>query len=597
MLRAGAGAYLVKGDGTEDIVDMIHRCVQGSDGRIRVAAVPAGPVVRPVGNRERRRRIEAFVRGDGVDIVYQPIFDLRSGRPVGAEALARFAVAALGGPEVWFAEAAEMGLGVELEMAAIRLAVRALDTLEPDLALNVNASPETCCTPELRALIQSSDAERIVLEITEHAPVDDYGRLLAALAPLRERGVRLAIDDTCSGYASLRHVLHLKPDMVKLDVTLTRGIERDSARRSLVEAIVGFAPSVGAEVLAEGIETAEQLQALTTIGCGAWTGLLPGSAGPAPAVGHLAQRETGSRRPTDRAGCRRVSGRRSDHRAAERSDDQVANIRLVSSTACPPPSATSVVPLTIDDSSEARNRQQLAISSAVPGASQRHVAARQVVRLLTADASGGAQLVHGLVAHRRDDPSGTERVRTDPLWAVVDGDRARQGVEPGLRGVVGGRCGSRRHRVGARHQHHRAAATLEHDGQRRARHHHGAGQVHVEHALPLLVVHVTDERFDAEPGARHDHIEASEGRDGGGDGLGRVRRVAGVPGDRHALDLVRHGRDRFRTPAGDDHLRALAGEQAGGRRSDARSTTGDERHLVLEPHPDLLHRLLVPRHG
>jgi EAL domain-containing protein (putative c-di-GMP-specific phosphodiesterase class I)/DNA-binding NarL/FixJ family response regulator len=285
MLRAGAGAYLVKGDGTEGIVDMIHRCVQGSDGRIRVATVPSAPVVRPSGNRERRRRIEAFVRGEGVDIVYQPIFDLRSGRPVGAEALARFAVAALGGPDVWFAEAAEMGLGVELEIAAIRLAVGALDTLDPDLALDVNASPETCCTPELRELIESSDAERIVLEITEHTPVDDYGRLLTALAPLRERGVRLAIDDTCSGYASLRHVLHLRPDVVKLDVTLTRGIERDAARRSLVEAIVGFAPNVGAEVLAEGIETAEQLRALTRSGVALGQGYYLGRPAPLPPSG------------------------------------------------------------------------------------------------------------------------------------------------------------------------------------------------------------------------------------------------------------------------------------------------------------------------
>ena len=285
MLRAGAGAYLVKGDGTEDIVDMIHRCVQGSDGRIRAAAVPSGPVVRPAGNRERRRRIEAFVAGDGVDLVYQPIFDLRSGRPVGAEALARFAVAAMGGPDVWFAEAADMGLGIELEMTAVRLAVEALDTLDPALTLGINVSPEACCSRELRELIGSIEAHRIVLEITEHAPVADYGQLLGALAPLRDRGVRLAIDDACSGYASLRHVLYLRPDTIKLDITLTRGIERDPARRSLVDAIVGFAPSVGAEVLAEGIETAEQLRALTRSGVALGQGYYLGHPAPLPPSG------------------------------------------------------------------------------------------------------------------------------------------------------------------------------------------------------------------------------------------------------------------------------------------------------------------------
>ena len=124
-------------------------------------------------NRERRRRIESLVRGEGVDLVYQPIFDLRNGGPVGAEALGRFAVTPLGGPAAWFEEAADLGLGVELEMTAIRLAVGALDSLDPDLTLAVNASPETCCSPELRELVESVEAERIVLEITEHEPVAD----------------------------------------------------------------------------------------------------------------------------------------------------------------------------------------------------------------------------------------------------------------------------------------------------------------------------------------------------------------------------------------------------------------------------------------
>ncbi len=284
MLRAGAGAYLVKGDGTEDIVELIHRSVEGPDGRPRAAA-PQAATVRSFVNRERRRRIEALVRGEGLGVVYQPIFDLREGRPVGAEALCRFAITALGGPAAWFEEAADLGLGVELEMTAIRLAVGELHRLDADLTLAVNASPETCCSPELRELLESVDAERIVLEITEHAPVADYGRLLAALAPLRERGVRLAIDDTCSGYASLRHVLHLRPDTIKLDITLTRGIEKDPARRALVEALVRFAPSVGAEVLAEGIESAEELRALTWSGVALGQGYYLGRPAPLPPSG------------------------------------------------------------------------------------------------------------------------------------------------------------------------------------------------------------------------------------------------------------------------------------------------------------------------
>jgi EAL domain-containing protein (putative c-di-GMP-specific phosphodiesterase class I) len=186
---------------------------------------------------------------------------------------------------VWFAEAADVGLGIELEIMAVRRAVQSLEWLDPSITLGVNVSPEACCSPELSELLEIVPAHRLVLEITENAPVLDYERLATALAPMRARGVRLAIDDTCSGYASLRHVLHLRPDTIKLDITLTRGVETDTARRLLVEALVGFAPSVGAEVLAEGIETAGQLRALIDAGVQLGQGYLLGYPGPLPSSG------------------------------------------------------------------------------------------------------------------------------------------------------------------------------------------------------------------------------------------------------------------------------------------------------------------------
>jgi EAL domain-containing protein (putative c-di-GMP-specific phosphodiesterase class I) len=225
------------------------------------------------------------VRGEGVDVVYQPVFDLMDGRPVGAEALCRFRQAPLRSPDVWFAEAAEVGLDIELEVMAIRLAVPCLDRLDPSLVLGVNVSPATCRSSELSEVLDAVPADRLVLEITEHAPVDDYEELASALAPMRDGGVRLAIDDTCSGFASLRHVLHLRPDTIKLDITLTRGIETDTARRLLVEAIVGFAPSIGAEVLAEGIEGAEQLRVLRDAGVRLGQGYHLGRPGQLPSSG------------------------------------------------------------------------------------------------------------------------------------------------------------------------------------------------------------------------------------------------------------------------------------------------------------------------
>ena len=287
MLRAGAGAYLVKGEGgSDEIVEAIHRCAHGPDGRTHLAALaPPSLGVHPFRSRERLKRIEAVVAGDGVDVVYQPIFDLRDGTPVGAEALCRFQVAPLRSPDVWFAEAAEVGLGIELEIAALRRAFRGLDRLDGSIVMGVNVSPETCCSTDLRELLEDVPAERVVLEITEHAPVADYEVLRAALDPLRERGVGLAIDDTCSGFASLRHVLNLRPDVIKLDVTLIREIETDEARRSLVEALARFAPSVGATLLAEGIETAEQLRILGEVGVRSGQGYFLGRPGRLPRSG------------------------------------------------------------------------------------------------------------------------------------------------------------------------------------------------------------------------------------------------------------------------------------------------------------------------
>jgi EAL domain-containing protein (putative c-di-GMP-specific phosphodiesterase class I)/CheY-like chemotaxis protein len=267
MLRAGACGFLVKGDGTEQIVEAIRRCTPAAETPSRLPALlPSALGTRSFGSRETRSRIEALLHGDGIEVVYQPIFDLADGRPVAAEALCRFAVAPLRTPDLWFAEAAEVGLGIELEIASVRRAFARLRDLDPSIVLNVNVSPSTCRSRELRELLRQVPAERVALEITEGAPVDDYEGLDAALAPLRSLGVGLTIGDTCSGSASLRHVLHLRPDTIKLDTSLTRRIERDTVRRSLVEAIVGFAPSVGAVVLASGIESPRQLDALRDAG-------------------------------------------------------------------------------------------------------------------------------------------------------------------------------------------------------------------------------------------------------------------------------------------------------------------------------------------
>jgi EAL domain-containing protein (putative c-di-GMP-specific phosphodiesterase class I) len=218
---------------------------------------------------EKRRlewsRIRSILELDSVDVEFQPVFDLLDCSIVSLEALARFWTEPMRSPSVWFAEANEVGLGAELELVALRSALQRIDEFPEGVALALNVSPATALEPRFCELLLGV-AERIVIEITEHAQVDDYDALAAALAPLRERGAQLAIDDVGAGFANLRHILRLAPDIVKLDLSLTQEISRDPARRALAASLVGFAGGVGARIVAEGISSDEDLTLLRALG-------------------------------------------------------------------------------------------------------------------------------------------------------------------------------------------------------------------------------------------------------------------------------------------------------------------------------------------
>lgn len=120
-------------------------------------------------------------------------------------------------------------------------------------------------SPELAALV-GGNASRMVVEITEHEAIEDYTVLAATLEGLREHGVRVAIDDAGAGFASLRHTLLLRPDIVKVDTSLTRNIDGDRAKRALTSALVSFGEEMGIAIVAEGIETREELETLVALG-------------------------------------------------------------------------------------------------------------------------------------------------------------------------------------------------------------------------------------------------------------------------------------------------------------------------------------------
>ncbi len=131
--------------------------------------------------------------------------------------------------------------------------------------LGINVSPAVAVSPALHALLLAVPAGRVVLEITEHEAVADCRALRAALAPL-DGHVRLAIDDVGAGYAGLRHILELRPDILKLDIGLVRDVDRDPARRALIEAMVSFARHLGAQIVAEGVEREEERATLAALG-------------------------------------------------------------------------------------------------------------------------------------------------------------------------------------------------------------------------------------------------------------------------------------------------------------------------------------------
>lgn len=254
------------------------------------ASLAAGQIERELeaehGHTTTVARVRAALGNGQPAIVLQPIHRLVDGAPVGVEALSRFPDAALRPPSEWFAEAALHGIGDELELAAVRSALAVLAWVPAPHYLAVNVSPGVAATPALCRLLERAPPGRVLLEVTEHAAVEDYALLIGALAPLRGH-VRIAIDDVGAGYAGLRHMLDLRPDVLKLDMCLTRDVDHDAARRALIAAIVGFAAHIDAQIVAEGVEREGERATLAALGVGHAQGWLFSRAMPPVAASRL----------------------------------------------------------------------------------------------------------------------------------------------------------------------------------------------------------------------------------------------------------------------------------------------------------------------
>jgi EAL domain-containing protein (putative c-di-GMP-specific phosphodiesterase class I)/CheY-like chemotaxis protein len=271
MLEAGSVGYLTKGCAIETIVESIERAAAGeaslssevAGGVIEIAVKHLTGRRRETEQREATgNRIRSVLSGVGFDVVFQPIYGLGGGEPAGYEALSRFPERS---PDRWFAEAAAIGLGVDLELAAAAKALAVMPSMPPGF-LALNLSPAAVIAPAFMRMLGGLPLDRIVIEITEHAPVTDYDGLKSTLARARRNGLRLAIDDAGAGFASLRHILQLAPDLIKLDGALIGGIENDRSQQALARGLTSFAHSIGVPIVAEGIERSGQIDALSELG-------------------------------------------------------------------------------------------------------------------------------------------------------------------------------------------------------------------------------------------------------------------------------------------------------------------------------------------
>lgn len=293
MIRAGALGYVIKGAPIEEIVETVARAARGLASLSGdVAASVAIELEEQLGARERQaeqrqarvEEVRAALRPGAIRPVFQPIVDLGTGHAVGFEALSRFDLEPHQPPDAWFRAAAEVGLLEELEIAAIRVATARFGDLPRGTYLSLNLSPSSILADGLASTLVGIAPEWIVLEITEHAAVPDYDALRTALAPIRLRGGRLAVDDAGAGFASLRHILRLEPSIIKLDLSITRDVDTDRARRALAAALVSFAKEMGMTLIAEGIETFAELEALRVLGVRHGQGYFLGRPAPDPVL-------------------------------------------------------------------------------------------------------------------------------------------------------------------------------------------------------------------------------------------------------------------------------------------------------------------------
>jgi EAL domain-containing protein (putative c-di-GMP-specific phosphodiesterase class I) len=252
-----------------------------ADLSVELGAILAPSLRRACDGWTDRSPILRVLETRGIEPVFQPIVTMADRVACAFEGLSRFEHGLV--PDTAFRRAASLGLGVELELLAVDRILEGARSLPPGVPVSVNVSVSTARSAGLGDVLARRDRP-VKLEVTEHEPVDDYESLLGAFLRLDDVGI--VVDDAGSGYASLQHILRLRPDEVKLDRVWVHGIDRDRPRQVLIGGLRSFVEEVGATLVAEGIEREEEAATLRRIGVEHGQGLLFG--GPAPAESFVA---------------------------------------------------------------------------------------------------------------------------------------------------------------------------------------------------------------------------------------------------------------------------------------------------------------------
>jgi len=257
-----------------DIAARMARGERAADAAAAAAEAAAAPPMNPTTfGASDRDKIARLIDGEGLSMAVQAIVDVRSGTIHAFEALARFDQKLKDGcPLHWFALAEEFGMRPALERACLRLALDLFKRRPPGTSVSVNLSATVLLEPLTVSMLgaagssHADDLDGLIIEITEETLVQGEMHLPSAIAPLRARGAVLAVDDMGAGYSGLRQLTTVHPGYLKLDRSLVTDIHTDEERAALVGALAGYSRQVGCLLIAEGVETAEELQVVRELG-------------------------------------------------------------------------------------------------------------------------------------------------------------------------------------------------------------------------------------------------------------------------------------------------------------------------------------------